>query len=79
MYWTRTFYLVTGTNTLVAKGLMCKLMEYVWSCLVWASFEPLSSYTNIWVDHYRHSGSKGVNVKFCGQVPQYKLCRNQVS
>ena len=33
------------------------------------------------VDHYRHSGSKGVNVKICGRVPsyQYKLCRYQVS
>ena len=23
------------------------------------------------VDHYQHSGSKGINVKFCGQVPSY--------
>ena len=22
-------------------------MEYVWSCVVWAAFEPLSSYTNV--------------------------------
>ena len=33
------------------------------------------------VNHYRHSGSKGVNVTICGRVPsyQYKVYRYQIS